>query len=302
MPFAMLRLSLALLLFVSCFNLFAQKKRSRLPAALPEVSGLHITSPDSLWWHNDSGGKPSLFLTNGAGRLLAEVPVPHSTNKDWEDLTADISGRFYIGDFGNNANMRKDLRIYIFDPATGTTDSIRFRYPDQNLFPPPPENAAFDMEAFFWWNDTLHLFSKNRLQRGNYLTRHYTLPAIPGNYTALLVDSAYLHKRVATGGAIRSDGRQVALISYFFKRVLGFIPKIRTTIFLWEEYPGTQFLQGRQTEIKVRKCILPAQYEAIDFLDNENLLIASEKVPLRKAHMQRIKITGRKVRSSNSGA
>lgn len=271
----------------------AQKKRFALPIVLPEVSGLHIAAPDSLWWHNDSGGSSALFLTDGAGRLLAEVAVPHTQNKDWEDITADDRGRIYIGDFGNNANKRKDLHIFIFDPATGGTDSIRFRYPDQHAFPPPPEEAAFDMEAFFWWNDTLHLFSKNRLLKGNYLTRHYTLPAQPGEYIVTLTDSIHLHRRVVTGSAIRADGSQVAMVSYFYKLILGFIPITRTTVFLWEDFPSGQFLQGRRKEIKVRSCIFPTQYESIDYWNDNTLLIASEKVPFRKAHARRVKIAGR---------
>lgn len=273
--------------------LTAQKKQFALPAVLPEVSGLYIAAPDSLWWHNDSDGRAVLFLTDGAGRLRSEMPIPHAQNKDWEDITNDDQGRLYIGDFGNNANKRKDLRIFIFDPATGATDSIRFRYPDQYAFPPLPEEAAFDMEAFFWWNDTLHLFSKNRLLKGNYFTRHYTLPAQPGEYVATLADSIYLHKRVVTGAAIRADGKQVAMVSYFYKLILGFIPKIRTTVFLWEDFPSGQFLQGRRQEVKVRRCILPTQYESIDYCDDNTLLIASEKVPLSKPHARRVKIQGR---------
>ena len=88
------------------------------------------------------------------------------------------------------------------------------------------------------------------------------------------------------------------LLSYFFKRLLGFIPKIRTTIFLWEGFPGSQFFQGRPMEIKVRRCILPAQYEAIDYMGNETLLIASEKVPLSRQHMRRVKIKARQVRNN----
>jgi hypothetical protein len=289
----MLRLFLILAFCLWHIALPAQKKRFAMPAELPEVSGLHIAAPDSLWWHNDSGGSPVLFLTDANGRLLAETTVPNAQNKDWEDITADDRGRLYIGDFGNNANKRKDLRIYIFAPASGTTDSIRFRYPDQQAFPPAPEQAAFDMEAFFWWNDTLHLFSKNRLLKGNYLSRHYTLPALPGEYVATLTDSIYLHKRVVTGAAIRADGGQVAMLSYFYKRILGFIPKIRTTVFLWDDFPSGQYLQGRRQEIKVRRCILPAQYEAIDYWDANTLLIASEKVPLSRAHARRVKIAGR---------
>lgn len=281
-----MRLNIFLILTIFSLPLLAQQQRARLPAPLAEASGLHIASPDSLWWHNDSGGKAALFLTNGQGRLLAEVPVSQAVNKDWEDLTTDPQGRFYIGDFGNNANRRRDLCIYIFNPAASTTDSILFSYPDQTAFPPPPHQAAYDMEAFFWWNDTLHLFSKNRLVAGNYLTRHYTLPAAPGRYTAELVDSVLLPKRVATAAAIRPDGSQVAILSYFVKRILGFIPVTRTTVFLWEDFPGNRFLQGRYKAVRVRKCLFPTQYEAMDYRPDGALLIASESLPFRKAHFR----------------
>lgn len=285
-----MRLDIFLLFTLLSLPLLAQQQRARLPAQLAEASGLHIATPDSLWWHNDSGGKASLFLTNGRGQLLAEVPVPHALNKDWEDLTTDPQGRFYIGDFGNNANRRRDLRIYIFDPAAQTTDSILFSYPDQTAFPPSPQEAAFDMEAFFWWNDTLHMFSKNRLLTGNYLTRHYTLPAAPGQYTATLVDSVLLPRRVATAAAIRPDGRQVAILSYFFRRVLGVIPVTRTTVFLWEDYSGSRFLQGSSQAIRIRKCLFPTLYEAIDYRPDGELLIGSERMPFRKAHFKTVKV------------
>lgn len=284
-----MRLTIFLLFIFFSLPLLAQKQRARLPAQLAEASGMHIATPDSLWWHNDSGGRSSLYLTNGQGQLLAEVPVPHAVNNDWEDLSTDPQGRLYIGDFGNNANRRRDLRIYIFDPAASSTDSILFSYPDQTAFPPPPHQAAYDMEAFFWWNDTLHLFSKNRLVTGNYLTRHYTLPAAPGQYVATLVDSLLLPHRVATAAAIRPDGSQVAILSYLYRRILGFIPVTRTTVFLWEDYPGSRFLQGRSRAVRVRKCLFPTQYEAIDYRPDGALLIASESVPFRKAHFRTLK-------------
>ncbi len=270
--------------------LLAQSRKVQLPTELNEASGLHIASPDSLWWHNDSGGEPALYLTNAKGKLLLKIPVPHAVNRDWEDLCAAPDGRFFIGDFGNNANRRQDLRIYIFNPAHHTVDSILFRYPDQEAFPPPPAQASFDMEAMCWWNDTLHLFSKNRLQYGNYYTKHYLLPAHPGNYTALLADSVLLPKRVATAAAIRPDGRQLALLSYYYKRILGVFPHTRTSIWLWQDFPHSHFFSGQCTELKVRRCLRPTQYEAIDYIDAQTLIIASERVPLRKAHWYRVKL------------
>lgn len=254
------------------------KKRFCLPPELPEVSGLYYAGPDSLWWHNDSGAEPILYLTDRRGKLKQTLPVPAALNRDWEDLTADSQGNLYIGDFGNNRNARRDLCIYIFHPSTGALDSIRFRYPDQEAFPPPPAHASFDMEGFFWHRDSLHLFSKNRIPHGNYYTKHYVLPAQAGNYTAILRDSVYLKKRVVTAAALSPDEDTAVLLAYWYKIFLGFIPITKTSIFLFEDFPGSNFLQGSYRRRRVPQCILPKQYESIDFLNPGRVYIASERV------------------------
>lgn len=273
-------LVLALLLLLGAgSSLSAQqkvKKRFRLPPALSEASGLYYAGPDSLWWHNDSGDKPTLYLTDGKGNLKQTLPLPQVRHSDWEDLTHDNQGQLYIGDFGNNANRRQDLKIYRYDPKSDQLDSISFHYPDQKDFPPTPALANYDMEAFFWWNDSLHLFSKNRLQKGNYYTKHYVLPAEPGTYTAQLRDSLYLRKRVITGAAVSPDGKTVALIGYNFKRCLGFIPTSAASLFLFTDFQGSDFLEGA-VQRKSLSCIIATQYEAVDFVDNTQLYVASEK-------------------------
>ncbi|MBK6948695.1 MAG: hypothetical protein IPH16_12145 [Haliscomenobacter sp.] len=252
----------------------------RLPDFLPEVSGLAISSPDSLWWHNDSGAGPVLYCTDRAGNLLKEVPIAKVQNEDWEDLARDSQGRIYIGDFGNNRNQRKNLRIYIYDPKTAQVDSILFNYPDQNAFPPPPSACNFDMEGFFYFGDSLHLFSKNRLRVGNYFTKHYVVPSKPGIYTARLRDSLLLPKRVVTGAAISPDGNTVAILSYFYNFSLGLIPKSRTTVFFLSGFPGTDFTKGKIRKKRIAHGFRPSQFEAIDFTPDGNLIIASEKTPV----------------------
>lgn len=292
MPHLVPKLLLLMALLPYC--LAAQHKRFPLPAALREVSGLYRQSADSLWWHNDSGDQPRLVLTNAKGDLLKEIILPIK-NVDWEDITADKLGNIYIGDFGNNANARKNLRIYVYQPALGLLDSILFQYPDQQAFPPQPEQSNFDMEGFFWYGDTLHLFSKNRLLVGNYITKHYTLPARPGVYNATLTDSIYLKKRVVTAAAISADGKTVALLSYFFRRTLGFIPKTRTTIWILEDFQNSHFLRGNLKKQNVRKFPpLPTQFEAIDFIDNQSVYIASERTPLYRQKAKRIRLKYRK--------
>jgi hypothetical protein len=267
--------------------LFAQNKpakKIRLPAALREASGLYYAAPDSLWWHNDSGDQPRLFLTDRKGNLKKEV-VLKTRNRDWEDLTADKQGNIYIGDFGNNGNARKDLRIYIFNPVTEELDSILFHYPDQQEFPPAPAQWNFNMEGFFWYNDTLHLFSKNRLLQGNDYTKYYTLPAQPGTFTATLQDSIHLKNRVVTAAAISPDGQTVALLAYYYKRFLHFIPITRTTVYTLPYFDKNQLEKKR-----VGKFLIPTQYECLDFIDNQSVYIGSERTPLLKKQVKQVQL------------
>ncbi|MDX1938950.1 MAG: hypothetical protein SFU99_00270 [Saprospiraceae bacterium] len=260
-----------------------------MPQNLLETSGLYYAGPDSLWWHNDSGDQPRLVLTDQKGNIKKEMILP-VTNRDWEDITHDNFGNIYIGDFGNNSNARRDLCIYIFNSINETLDSILFTYPDQRAFPPPAASCNFDMEGFFWHNDSLHLFSKNRLISGNYYTKHYILPAQAGVFIAEARDSIYLKKCVVTAAAISPDGQRVALLSYFFRKILGFIPKTRTTIWSFSDFSNTDFFKGNLQKQKVKKCLVPTQFEALDFIDNQSVYVASERTPLYKQKAKLVKL------------
>lgn len=273
-------------------SLFAQVKKFRLPTTLAEASGLYYAASDSLWWHNDSGDQPRLILTDEKGNFKKEQLLP-LRNIDWEDITSDKNGNIYIGDFGNNLNKRKDLCIYIYNPTAESLDSILFSYVDQKTFPPTAAQWNFDMEAFIWQNDTLHLFSKNRLSVGNYYTKHYTIPAKAGTYEGVLRDSIQLKKRVVTAAAISPDGQMVALLSYYFRKILGFIPKTRTTIWTFQNFNNNNFLKGSLKKQKVWKFpFIPTQYECLDFIDNQHVYIASERTLLFKQQTKRIKLKG----------
>ncbi len=270
----------------------AQKKKFRLPPDFVEVSGLQISTPDSIWWHNDGGDRPRLLLTDGRGRVRQRIALPGIQNRDWEDISADPSGRLYIGDFGNNLNRRTDLRIYLYQPGTQRIDSILFAYPDQRSFAPPLAQWNFDVEGFFWFRDSLHLFTKNRLVAGNYYTKHYVLPAKPGQYAAILRDSILLPKRVVTAAAVRPDGKQIALLSYFYRMTfLGLLPKTRTSIWTFTDFPGTNFFKGTMTKTKVHKPpLIPTQYESLDYVSEQRVLIASERTIMFKPKAKQIKL------------
>ena len=283
------------LLVLLCIPIFSysqktNKKCFKLPSLLNEVSGLYLQDAQSFWWHNDGGGKSALYKTNGRGRLKDTILLPSIENIDWEDLTSDDAGNIYIGDFGNNLNKRTDLCIYIYNMKEQHVDSILFEYPDQQAFPPPKAQWNFDMEAFFWHNHKLHLFSKNQIGHGNYYCKHYVIPDQAGYQNAVLTDSIYLKNRVVTAAAISPDGQTVALLAYNFKKILGFLPTSSASIFFLTDYETSNFLNGKIHKCRAPSFLLATQFESLDFLDDHTLYVASERTIFIKPKAKRVKI------------
>jgi hypothetical protein len=272
--------------------IFAQKlpsRRSGLPFAIREVSGMARTPDGQLWLLNDSRNPSELFRIDPyTGHLLEtrNLPVP---NRDWEDITSDSSGNLYIGDFGNNGNARRNLCIFRYHPATGALDSIRFRYPDQNAWPPTDARAwNFNCEAMVFFHDSLHLFSKN-VFKGNFVTKHYVLPARPGEYVAELRDSIILPNRVITGAALSPDGKTLAITSYIIGKKLGFIPHTKATAYFFTDFSGSRFLRGKRAATRLPKCFIARQFESIVWWDKNHWLIANERRKPQKQALWRIR-------------
>lgn len=268
-----------LLLLLLPALLAAQKhppRRTVLPEAIREVSGMTRTPEGHLWMLNDSRNPPELFRYDPiAGQLLETrtLPVP---NRDWEDLTRAPDGHLYIGDFGNNRNARRDLCIFRYHPETQMLDSILFHYPDQHAFPPADQRDwNFNCEAMVFWQDTLHIFSKI-VFKGNFVTKHYVLPARPGRYTAELRDSLVLKNRVVTGAALSPDGRTLAITSYIVGKKLGLLPYTRATAYFFTNFSGTHYLRGQRTAKRLPKGLIARQFESITWWDEHHWLVANE--------------------------
>lgn len=257
----------------------SQPARFRLPEELREVSGLAAVSADSLWWHNDSGDTPRLLLTNGQGRLLSEVLLAGAQHIDWEDMTHDPAGNLYVADFGDNRRQRHWLTIYRYHPQQQTLDSVNYTY---------PAGRRHDAEAICWHNDSLHIFTKDRLPAGS-TTHHYALPARPGTYEAVWCDSLQLRRRVVTAAAVSRDGQQLALLSYHFKLWLGFFPKSAASVFLFTLQPGQALLAAEPRRLPVSRLIA-TQYESADFIDPRTLLLASEQTLFIKAKARPLRL------------
>ena len=246
------------------------KRKARLDAAVPETSALLYTN-GTLWTLNDGDNPPVLFqLDSASGRVVQRVRIVNFPNTDWEELAAD-SRYFYIGDFGNNAGRRRDLRVLRL-PRPGPTDTtavaeeIAFSYPEQADFEPGVYRHNFDCEAFFVAHDSLHLFSK-RWADG--LTRHYTLPTQPGRYVAHprgMLDTQGL----VTAASLSSDGRTAAL--------LGYTKTGRVFLWLLTDFAGTDYLVGRARRLRLPGALRVGQVEGLCFVGPARVFISNERL------------------------
>ena len=234
-------------------------KIGKLSSVVNESSGLaRHEANQSLWTHNDSGGKPELYEMDFSGKLLSTLKVPQATNVDWEDLAQSPNGTLFIGDMGNNSNKRQDLTIYALSPETNTTQAIKFRYADQKAFPPSEESRNFDCEAFFYYNNTLYLFSKNR-SKTDRLVKLYSLPAQPGDYALAPLDSIFIKTQV-TSADVNPSGTTFALLTY---------GKI---LFFGIENGKIDFSQPKEC-VKIGKL----QEEALVFVNDTDLVMTNEQ-------------------------
>ncbi len=251
-------------------------RHTTLPGVLKEVSGMVRTPSGDLWLLNDSKNPPELFRFDPVNRKLLETRRLPVANRDWEDLTADDRGNLYIGDVGNNRNARRDLRIYRYNPVTQALDSILLQYPDQKAFAPADERDwNFNCEAIVYFRDSIHLFSKNAFN-GNFYTKHYVVPAQPGNYVAELRDSICLKNRVVTGAALSRDGKTLALTGYIIGKKLGFLPYTKASVFYFTDFKGSDFFAGKQERHRLPKFLIARQYESVTQWDDACWVVANE--------------------------
>jgi len=257
------------------------KRQARLDAAVPETSALLYTD-GTLWTLNDGDNPPAIFrLDSASGRVVQRVRIVNFPNTDWEELAADRR-YFYIGDFGNNAGRRRDLRVLRLPrpgPAdtTAVAEEIAFTYPEQTDFSPGAYRHNFDCEAFFVAHDSLHLFSK-RWTDG--LTRRYTLSTQPGRYVARpheMLDAQGL----ITAASLSPDGRTAAL--------LGYTKTGRVFLWLHTDFVGTNYLAGRARRLRLPGALRIGQAEGLCFVGPNRVFISNERlvrhIALVKQHL-----------------
>lgn len=257
------------LIFISCQNFGQLNLLADLPKDLVEVSGTEILKDSKLiWMLNDGGNKSKLYGVSSKGTIIKEIHI-EAKNKDWEDLSSDIDGNVYIGDFGNNLNKRKNLRILKIDKKylkknKAEAIEIKFKYENQHRFPPKKKGLYFDAEAFFYFKDYIYIFTKSRVHNKYGKTFLYKFPAIKGKHIAKLIGEFENCNDLTcwiTSADISEDGKKVVLLS-------------QKNVLVFSNFNQDNFFSG-----KVRKIALKnySQKEGVCFKDNNTLLITDEK-------------------------
>lgn len=249
---------------------------AKLPQALNETSGL-VYAGGQLWTINDGGNEPALYRIDTAiGSVMRKVMVSNAGNIDWESLTQDDSC-IYVGDFGNNYGNRKNLRIIkiskhiLLNPANDSVQAgtISFTYADQVDVSSGLNKTNFDCEAFFYYDDSLHLFSKNWTDQQ---TRHYILPAAEGKYQAYPIET-FNADGLITDAAFNKNG-EIVLLGY--KNTGGSF----WNCFLWIfEDAGNGRLSGKNhTRVELGSALNLGQAEGLAFGEAGKLWISSERI------------------------
>lgn len=264
---------LALLLSGSLGNASAQvfETVTSLPEVVSESSGIELSGPDRIWTFNDSSGDPVLYLCDTLGNLIKTLEILNAWNRDWEDITQDDQGNFYIGNIGNNSNDNTDLTIFkIPNPDTVqgssvTAEVISFSYEDQWSFPPPQDSLNFDCEALMWFDGHLYLSTKNQTIPFDGKTHLYRLPDTPGQYVAEKIGTFDTGGTVVvsywiTAGDISPDGSKLALLS-------------SDRMWIFSGYSGDDFFGG---EVEMIEFPHLTQKEGICFVSETELYITDE--------------------------
>ena len=253
---------------------------------IAEPSGLVRSRlwPEVLWTHNDSGGEATLFAIERNGEILSPgsakgyrgIDVLDAVNIDWEDIATDDQGNLFIGAFGNNDSVRRDLAIYIVrEPnpyhiqRTRTLSKIDFTYPNQESF--PAKKNRYDAEALFHARGKLYVLTK---QREDWRTRLFRLDRQKLGVVNELqhIGSFDIGGRV-TGPDSTADGRKIAVLTHH-------------AIWLFESRDGSDaYFDGAISWLP----LAIEQGEGVAFYDDD-LIIVSENKKLFCLSLRRLQI------------
>ncbi len=251
-----------------------------LPPVLNEISTLEYEKEDqsmaSFWSLNDSDSKPEIYRFNAkTGEIINTIFISNAPNIDWEEISSD-DHRIYFADFGNNLGKRKVLAIYFIEKTNIDysksyqqlkAEKIEFYYPEQETFQFKNMTTNWDAEAFFVYDNQLHIFTK---EWSNLETTHYIIPIDTAKKHAAKKVETFKTNYAVTAAFINADKNSptkgIYLLGYT-KEALAFIswfdlPEDNNQLFFTSQVKKISLPLGFTTQL--------GQLEGISVLPTEN--------------------------------
>lgn len=239
-----------------------------LEDTLDETSGI-IAWNGQLLTHNDDADTDIYAIDALDGTISDTYSAGVEENTDWEEIAHD-NDYIYLGDFGNNNNGNRTnlhiIRVSKSELLSGVPDAdcIEFHYKDQNDFSPKGgNNTNFDCEAFIVGQDSIYLFTKRWVDKK---TSIYSLPKVPGNYTAQL-KGTYNINGLVTGGTYIEDKRLIVLS--------GYSSILQPFVYLLYDFEGSDFFSGNKRKIQLSAFL--HQTEGIATTNGTHYYVTNER-------------------------
>lgn len=275
------RKSLIFLFSFLGFFIFSQKPII-LSDELKEISGLQYINDTLLVAHNDGGNGPILYFLNpNSGKILKRVVVKGVKNTDWEDIA--LNGEYlYIGNFGNNANKRRNLSIIrilwkdVFVSDSINSESMTFEYSEQKAFPPENKALNFDAECLAFADGYLWIFTKNRTEPFDGISNVYRIKFQENTHAVLKKE--YVLKIGSKGWMFDSVTGGDFAFGYFYLTTYNRVLKYR-------------FSEGQFNLVKQFRFNEYNQKEAITVIKDDQIYVANEfQKVLGKQRLYRISL------------
>lgn len=266
-----------------------------MPRELVESSGVVVSRRHEgvLWSHNDSGDDPVVYAIDFQGQLLGTYEIRQAEAFDWEDMSlgpcldSRVTGQdcLYIGDIGDNQRRRSAYTIYVVaEPTSVSVSALDRNVPSldaQKVVYVYPD-TRYDSEALAVLpSGDIVVVTKGRTGQINVFTiesddvrqsaeRGDTVTA---TFVATLpIDPSWVTGRLVTGAARSPSGSVLVIRTYF-------------ELFFFT-YNGGTFTQRGVS------CFLgnmDPQGEAVDFLDEETLVLTSESTQAERGQIHLVR-------------
>jgi hypothetical protein len=233
--------------------------------AIDESSGLacSYTFPTRFWTHNDSGGKPRIYLIGQDGKTNAHYDL-ETENRDWEDICSyRLDGQSFIAiaDTGDNNRIHPHVSIHIIKEPTiepSPSSKLPIHRTLQITYPEGPadcESLAIDTAS-----RKFYLATKVR----GLTATVYEIPVDFPHDKVTAKAVAQIPGILLTAMDISPDGSQAILLTY-------------GDATLYTRHPGTTWAQAFKAEPAIVSMPPRAQGEAICFgPDGKSLYLTSE--------------------------